>query len=39
MTDQVRLSSVRVLQEPHKGLRGQPAPAATGRPAGTDGGN
>jgi hypothetical protein len=39
MTDQVRLSSVHVLQEPHKGLRGQPAPAATGRPAGTDGGN
>jgi arylformamidase len=32
MTDQVRLSSVRILQEPHKGLRGQPAPAATGPP-------
>jgi arylformamidase len=32
MTDQVRLSSVRILQEPHKGQRGQPTPAATGRP-------
>jgi kynurenine formamidase len=31
MTDQVRLSSVRILQEPHKGLRGRPEPAATGR--------
>jgi arylformamidase len=32
MTDQVRLSSVRILQEPHKGLRGQPVPAGSGRP-------
>jgi arylformamidase len=32
MTDQVRLSSVRILQEPHKGQRGQPTPAATSQP-------
>src|SRR4029453_7536821 len=32
MTDQVRLSSVRIFQESHKGLRGQPAATATGRP-------
>jgi arylformamidase len=31
MTDQVRLSAVRILQEPHKGLRGRPEPATTGR--------
>jgi arylformamidase len=31
MTDQVRLSSVRIVQEPHKGLRGQTAPPASGR--------
>ena len=31
MTDQVRLSSVRIFQEPHKGLRGRPEPAAAGR--------
>lgn len=31
MTDQVRLSSVRIVQEPHKGLRGQTTPAAGGR--------
>jgi arylformamidase len=35
MTDQVRLSSVRILQEPHKGRRGQPAPATTGQPGPT----
>jgi hypothetical protein len=31
MTDQVRLSAVRILQEPHKGLRGRPEPATAGR--------
>jgi arylformamidase len=30
MTDRVRFSAVRILQEPHKGLRGRPEPATTG---------
>src|SRR5215208_6375550 len=37
MTDRVRLSAVRILQEPHKGLRGRPELATTGR-RGVDGG-
>jgi arylformamidase len=31
MGDQVRLGAVRILQEPHKGLRGRAEPATTGR--------